>query len=140
MSTDFRAQVEQNTEQPLPKGKDSAGVNIADVEVPYRDYENAHGKPYVVDYFKLGDTWSERIGGFPQEVLHIKEYIDDKISSGEIANSVSAIKDLLKSLEKVTNVSKEERPIVKIETISAYVEFLNKKQNINHNLRKYANT
>ena len=60
-----------------------------------------------------------------------------KIESGELANSINAINEEYKQLEKVTGMKKEERKAVKIETIAAYVKFLNETDNIKLNLSRY---
>jgi hypothetical protein len=106
------------------------------IEVPYTDYEIEKGKPLLVDYYQLGDTWNEP-GGFYKEIESIKQFIQYKIDNGEIANSQNAVKDLLKGMEKTNNLTKEERPVVKLGVLSAYVEFLLKQENIKLNLRKY---
>lgn len=116
------------------------------VEVPYFDYHKEHGKPFTVEHYKLGDSWQDAVGGFPKEVGLIEEYISKKITSGEVANSVSAVKDLLKGIEKMTGVAlkedpklidREERTVVKLEKLAAYVEFLMKNENLKNNLRRY---
>lgn len=145
MSTDnvtFRTKNDQPTvsEEQLPEGKPTTQEGIIDIEVPYLDYDTQHPRPFIADYFNLGDTWNDPIGGFPKEVSIIKEYIDNKINYGEIANSISAIKNVLKGIEKMTNTKNEERAVVKVETIAGYIEFLNKTEGIKKSLRRYGNT
>jgi hypothetical protein len=120
-----------------PPIKNPDQIVIDTVEVPYMDYHQTHGKPYLVDHFKLGDRWEDPEGGFPKEIQTISSYIDKKIESGEVANSVTAIKDLLKGMEKFNNLTKEERSVVKIEVLAHYVEFLQKNDQTRSNLRKY---
>jgi hypothetical protein len=112
-------------------------VSVDAVEVPYTDYKNQYNHPYTVDYFKLGDRWQDPVGGFEKEVFLIENYIDNKIQGGEIANSVQAIKDMIKKMEKFNNIDKEERVIIKIETLAHYVEFLMKNEQTRRNLRRY---
>lgn len=125
------------TEDILPKGVDTTSVNIDNVEVPYLDYESSSGHPFTVEYFKLGDTWQETIGGFPLEVQKIEDYIKEKIESGESANSINAAKEIIKKMEKVNNLTKEERSVIKIEVLSNYIDFLNKNDQIKRNLQRY---
>lgn len=113
-------------------------VSTSNIEVPYLDYEREHGSPYSVEHFALGDTWSNRDGGFPAEVGIIEEYFKSKITGGDMANSVSAVKDRIKEILKVTNTRDEERQVVKIGTISAYIKFLMESDKINYDARKYA--
>lgn len=125
----------------LPEGRNQTLGNVDDsIEVPFKDYQNSNSHPFTVDYFKIGDTWSDPQGGFPKEIELIEGYITQKIDSGEIANSQTAVKELMKTIEKTTNMSKEERAVVKVETIAAYIEFLNKTDGIKSNLRRYAYT
>lgn len=117
-------------EAPPPSGKAATNGGEVNVEVPYLDYEDAHGRPFVADNYQLGDTWGMPNGGFPEEVAKIEEFIENQINDGEIANDVNDIRQLLRSLEKMTNVDKESRPLIKIQTVAAYVDFLNKTKGI----------
>jgi Arc/MetJ-type ribon-helix-helix transcriptional regulator len=123
--------------EPEAKTSESSIGSESKVETPFKDYEQSKGYPFSVDYFNLGDTWADTSGGFPKEVSLIEEYLDSKVQSGELPNSTDAVKDMLKKMEKVTNLDKHERPLVKIETIAAYIEFLMKTDKIKFNLRRY---
>lgn len=118
--------------------KPSQVVPTSDVEVPYLDYKREHGEPYTVSHFELGKNWRDPIGGFPNEVSAIEDYFNDKISNGEMANSISAVKNRLKEMLKVTNMSKEERNLVKVETIAAYIKFLRETDDIKKNVKRYS--
>jgi len=111
--------------------------DTSSIEVPYTDYIKAHNHPHAVDYFKLGDHWDTPDGGYGQEVSIIEEYLQSKVEHGEIANTVSAIKNELKTMEKINNLKLEERTPIKIGTIAAYVRFLMDTDNIKYNMRKY---
>lgn len=141
-NTVFRSQqteISSDNNQSLPKGSQSTtGGGDDTIEVPYLDYENQKGNPFIVDYYKLGSTWQESLGGFAKEVQLINNHIKNKIESGEIANSQSAVKELIKTMEKTNNLQKEERVVIKMEILAAYVDFLDKKNTIKSNLRKYA--
>ena len=63
--------------------------------------------------------------------------MDKQIESGEIANSIDAIKGRYKEIEKVTKVSKEERAVVKVETVAAYIKFLMESDRTKFNLMRY---
>jgi hypothetical protein len=107
-------------------------------EVPYLDFETEHGKPFVVDYFQLGDRWMDETGGFSKEVGMIESYFKDQVDSGELPNSVEAVKEAIKKMEKFTNVPKEERTVMKLETLSHYVEFLRQCAKTKFNLKHYS--
>lgn len=140
--TVFRGQVTSNTEstETLPKGKTPDSTGIVDIEVPYLDYATQNHHPLTVDVYKLGDTWNDPVGGFPKEIAIIENYVQEKVKRGELANSVKSIKDYIRSLEKMTNVSKEERSLIRIETVAAHIEFLKKTDQLKSNLARYANT
>jgi len=134
----FRAKSEPVAERVLPTPGDGSATQTLSADVPYTDYESINGKPYTVEYFKLGDTWKEQLGGFVPEVSAIEEYFTNKINSGELANSPTAVKEELKKIERLTSTTKEERSLVKIEAVSAYVEFLMKMDKTKYNLRRYS--
>jgi len=138
--TVFREKTEVSTKpEVLPKGKEPTRGAEAKVEVPYLDYEREHSHPHSVDYFGLGDTWEDPAGGFPEEISVIEEYLQDRINKGELANSILAVKGELKRLEKINNMGKEERAVVKIGVLTAYIKFLMETDKIKINLRRYGN-
>ena len=114
-------------------------VSTTKVEVPFTDYARENAKPFSVEFFGLGDTWNEPAGGFPKEIDIIESYFADRIAEGEMANSVSAVKDRLKEIMKVTNMSKEERAVIKVETIAAYIKFLREGADIKRSIKRYGN-
>lgn len=122
------------TSEPL---KDQPSTDRSIEEVPYLDYEQEHGSPYLVTHFSLGDHWNDPVGGFPKEVSIIEEYLKTQIEDGVLANSVDTIKNRIKEIEKVTGMNKEERKIIKMEVMAAYVEFLMKQDNIRYNVHRY---
>ena len=134
----FRTKSEPEVEPISEAAKETrAGEEGESIEVPYLNYEGEHGHPYSVDHFKLGDTWEDPTGGFPKELSIIEEYLQRKIEVGEVANSIDAIKEEYKKIERITGVKKEERPVVKIETIAAYIKFLMETDKIKLNLSRY---
>lgn len=100
------------------------------VQVPYTEYKKANSRPYVADYFELGDLWKDPQSGKSPEVENIEQYFMDKINSGELANDTNVIKEELKKMEKLNNISKEPRAVVKMGILSAHIEFLKKSENI----------
>lgn len=137
MDTTFRTPQTPAIETTPKSNRADVTQTDSNVEVPYTDYEKTHGKPYTVDHFQLGDTWQEDLGGFAKEVSTIEEFFSKQIESGSLPNNKEAIKAAIRKMEKVTNLDKNERPIVKIETISAYVKFLMDVDNIKFNVARY---
>lgn len=132
----FKEPVAETAPREVKEITPSSG-GIVNIEVPYTDYETQNGKPFVVDHYELSDHWKDYEGGFGEEVATIDEYIQSKIQNGELANSQSAIKEELKKIEKATNMNKEERIVIKLGNISAYVKFLMESDNIKYNAKKY---
>jgi hypothetical protein len=123
--------------EPAGVGKDTTVDGKANVEVPYTEYEREVGKPYIVDHYKLGDNWKDKLGGFQPEVTLIEEFISSQIDKGEIPNNLKAVQETIKSIEKMTNVDKNERPTIKLETMAAYVKFLMSVDKIHFNTSRY---
>jgi len=135
----FKEPVATETQKPreVKEVTPSSGGIVDNVEVPYTDYETQNGKPFIVDHYGLSDRWKDYEGGFGEEIATIDGYIQGKITNGDLANSQSAIKEELKKIEKLTNMSKEERVVIKLGNISAYAKFLMEADNIKFNARKY---
>lgn len=129
-------EIKQDSEV-LPQGKTPSIVSNDAEEVPYLDYQSAHAKPYTVEYFGLGDTWRDPDGGYPKEIELLEGYIKSKIDSGELPNSVKAVGNRIREIEKVNNLKNEERAVVKIGVITAYVKFLMETDGIKGNLKRY---
>mgnify|MGYP001266385409 FL=1 len=107
------------------------------IEPPFLDYEKVNGHPYLVDHFNLGDNWRDKMGGFEKEIETIDSYLENQIKYGKIDNSVEAVKEALKKIEKMCGADKTERVTMRIEKIAAYAEFLNKTMDIDYNNYKY---
>lgn len=135
--TVFRSQQAESVAPVVEAKSDPSTIAQDTIEVPYLDYEAEHNHPYLVDHFQLGDRWNDAEGGFPKEIQTISNYIEDKIKSGETANSITAIKDLIRGMEKMNNLAKEERPVVRIEVLTHYIEFLQKNDQTRQNLKRY---
>ena len=136
-SSIFRSKIESTTRVEITPqaAKETRGAEVFP-EVPYTDYQKEHNHPYMVDHFKLGDTWDV----FADDVGVIESYFTSRINDGSIANSIDAIKTELKKMEKLNNLKDEERTVVKIGVLTAHIKFLMETDNIKSNLKKYAYT
>ena len=119
------------------KAVKSDAISSSNVEVPYLDYEKTHGKPYLADLFELGDRWNDGMGGFEEEIKTIEEYLESQVTNREVENSLKSIEKRLKEIEKVTNMDKEDRKVVKLEVLAQYVKFLMKTNDIKRNITRY---
>jgi hypothetical protein len=116
----------------------SQGITESKIEVPALDYQKEHGKPHTVEYFGLSDTWNDPQGGFPEEVGVVEEYFKGLIESGRLANSTKAIQGRLKEIEKAIGTKNEERVVMRMAKVSAYIKFLMETDKTESNLRKYS--
>jgi hypothetical protein len=134
-----RTRIEQpeQTELPKPTGKEIVTPKEDGVEVPFTDYELTKHKPYTADYFDIGPLWEDKVGGFKPEMLEIENYITNKIKQGQIDNTVKAVKEFYKKVEKLSGIDKTERTVVRIAKMAAYIKFMNESDGINKNNTKY---
>lgn len=135
----FREKVESAVEPQVEVKPVSATPITSDVEVPYLDYESQHGKPYLADLYELGSYWNDRTNGFIDEVSAIEGYLQRQVTDGEINNSLKGVKTRLKEIEKITNMDKESRQVIKMEVMAEYVKFLEKTKDIKHMIKRYGN-
>lgn len=108
-------------------------ANIPKVEVPYTSYEQENHHPYIVDHYELGNSSSE----FETEIKNIDGYFKDQAEHGKIDNKLSTIKGLIAKYEKMANIGKEERTVMKIAKLSAFVKFLRESEHINSEVGRY---
>lgn len=108
-------------------------ANIPKVEVPYTSYEQENHHPYIVDHYELGNSSSE----FESEIKNIDGYFRDQADHGKIDNKVSTVGSLIAKYEKMANIGKEERTVMKIAKLSAFIDFLRSTDNINKQVSKY---
>jgi hypothetical protein len=126
--------------QPITSFEVGDGTSVKNIteEPPYTDYEKVHNHPFTVDYFKLGDTWEDKLGGFKKEIDTIEGYFRERIEHGEIQNDIKAIKTHLDKIYKLSNIDKTERVTMQIEKLTAYIEYLQKLEKSELNHYKYA--
>ena len=111
-----------------------------DVEPPFLDYEKEKGKPFLVDYYELGQLWNRRdmySNAFTDEVEGINEYLNYAIGKGDISNTVEGVTNELKRIEKMINVRPDQRKSVRIGLVKEYVDFLMKSEYIKKESAKY---
>jgi len=107
-----------------------------EVEPPYSEYESKKGKPFSVDYFELGDYWNEG-ELYNAEVKTIETYIDHLIKTGEVNNTIDAVKAKIKSVEKMIHSDPNDRKANRVALVAAHFEFLSKADEIKRNSAKF---
>jgi len=134
----FRTKAEPSApEKHVPIDKSKASIVETKVDPPYLDWEREKGKPYIAEFFGLGDLWKEKVGGFEDEINTIKKYVQDEIEQGRLDNDANAVKELLKKIEKQMGSDKTDRTTMKIEQMAAFTQFLYKTRDIKDNMSKY---
>lgn len=108
-----------------------------DIEPPFTDYEKVHKYPFLVDYYKLGDSWQDKLGGFEKEIGLIESYFRDKIEQGAMKNETQIVKDELNKMYKLNKIDKSERTTMQIEKLAAYIEFLKRTDKIELDRYRY---
>jgi len=109
------------------------------VEPPYSEYESKNDKPYSVDYFELGRYWDHG-ELYNKEIGSIETYMSHLVKTGEINNSIKAVKNKMKKIEKMINIDPEDRKASRVGRVAAYMEFLIKADNIKRDSAKYSLT
>jgi hypothetical protein len=126
----------QTVQQPI-KNENVVGPEVQTEriheQVPYTEYRSKNGKPFMADYYNLGDNWEV----FNKEITTIEDYLQVRIENGELANDIDTIKKEIKKMEKLHNLKDEPRAVIKIGTIASYVDFLNDTEGIKMNWGKY---
>lgn len=137
--SDYRVAQEVDSSPPptAQAPKDKSRVLVSEVEPPFTSYEQDKGKPFLVDHYELGSLWEDADGGYANEVQTINSYLDYLIESGEVNNTIDAVKNKLKSIEKVIGINKDARTAVRVGQIAAHVEYLMKLDNIKKTAAKY---
>jgi len=140
--TVFRAKSEPAPPQETPQmTKDNVVIpGQVDVEAPFSDYEQEHGKPFLVDHYELGNMWNRTdmySEAFVPEVNAINTYLDHIIGRGDIGNTPEAVKSELKKIEKIINVRSDQKKSIRIGMVAEYVKFLMKSENIKMESAKY---
>lgn len=136
-TTKFRTATEPVAQQApaAPQAKPTTH-QATEVEVPFTSYEEMNGKPYLVNHYQLGDDWNDSYG---EEADVLNTYLSEKIRKGELADSIPAVKEEIKSLERVNGIKKEERTVIRVGVLAAYARFLLEMDGIKQKVRKYAN-
>jgi hypothetical protein len=138
-NTVFRTkQNEETIQEKLPEApKELKQISETEVETPYSLYESTHEKPLIADYFQLGDQWNDSLGGFKEEVDKVENYLKKKVRTGELQDTIPAVKDHIKSLYKLCSINKNERVTMQIEKLAAYTDYILKMEDIKNNYYKY---
>lgn len=125
-STDTTSQITPSSDpHDMPK--------VDGIEAPYTSYEVDHQRPFIADHYELGDQHK----AFESEIKEIEGYFKDKAEHGKIANDTKTIRDLISKYEKMANIGKEERTVMRVAKLAAFIRFMRESDNIDLNGEKY---
>lgn len=106
------------------KAKTPAKETPGQIDPTYTDYRQENHKPYIADYFELGELWDDTDGGFKSDVHIIEDYVSHLINNEKLTNTVKSVKSLLTSIEKQANVKSTDTTTTRIEKVKEYAKFL----------------
>ena len=107
------------------------------IEPPFTEYSTVNHRPYTADYFGVGEFWESKIGGFKPEMDEIEGFVADQVSQGKMDNSLAAVKEFYRKIEKMSGVDKTERTVIRIAKMAAYIKFMKETEHINFSNTKY---
>jgi hypothetical protein len=139
MSTVFRtaSEPEAPVEQPKPTNGPEVQPEVK-VEVPFTLYRADKGKSLIAEHYGIEEGWDDK-NVYGKEIDEIEEYFTEKIEKGDIENSPEVIKGLLKKYEADLKLEKEDRTVVKIQKLIAYLDFKKTVDDIVRNNYVYGN-
>lgn len=108
---------ETNPNQPTGANEKADGLFVG--------YETDNDVPFVADYYGITDTYKGDKETYP-EVAEITEYLNSLVRSGELDNSLTAVRTKLKTLEKLAGVDITERVNIKLIRLAEFAKFQNR--------------
>lgn len=120
----------------VPKGDGSSSESVVE-DTLLATYHESTGKPYIAQYLGVDDIWDEPETGLKEELVDIEKYLRSQVEDKLIENSTDAGKKLLKKLEKGAEIQPEDRTVVKIDKLRAYIGFKRQVAEAEKNRRKY---
>ena len=117
------SEVPANVNQPAAKPSGDHASITDSIEPPFTNYESVHHKPFTVDYFELGSFWNQD-NAYSQEVKTVETFIQNQILMGKVDNSLKAVKEYMKDIEKLAGIKSFERQTSKMERIISYMKSL----------------
>lgn len=123
---DTPAEPPASGDTPASKTADS----IAESEL-YATYEMDHNRPYLAEYFDIGDLWNNPDLTYKDEVGAIDKYLKSEIADKTLANTTKAVKDRVSQLERLAGVSPNASPALRVQQLAAFADYMSKLSSIN---------
>jgi hypothetical protein len=108
---------ETNSQQPIIGSEKADGAFVG--------YEFDNGVPFIIDYFGVSETYQADPAMY-DEAEEITQYLQDLVTTGQIDNSITAVKAKLKQLEQLSGIEESDRINMKLTKLVEYAKFENK--------------
>jgi hypothetical protein len=139
MSEPFRSGstvTETNTSPEVEVGSNEPTTQRdSDVEPAFTLYESAKNQSFIAEYLGLTGDGNKEV--YENEIQTIENYFKEKVKRGDIENTTDAVKSVLKKAEKDLKFEEEDRTVVKVEKLVAYLKFKLEVEDIMEKNRKY---
>lgn len=126
--------------KPLDKQESQPIVHQGKAKGVFVGYEHDYGRPFVADYYDIGNLYNSEPDTYHDEVDTISQHIRDLIDGGELDNSLDAASLKLRQLEKLSGVDKTERTVMKLIRLAEYCKFMNNINKAKRDISKYGST
>jgi hypothetical protein len=120
---------ETDSQQPITESEKADGVFVG--------YEFDNGVPYIIDYFGVNETYKADPSMY-DEAGEITQYLQDLVTTGEIDNSIVAVRAKLKQLEQLSGIEESDRINMKLTKLVEYAKFENKINQAKRNSIKWS--
>jgi len=108
---------ETNPDQPITGSEKADGVFVG--------YEFDNGVPYIIDYFGVKETFKADPEMY-DEAGEITQYLQDLVTTGQLDNSIAAVRAKIKQLEQLSGVDETDRINMKLTKLVEYAKFENR--------------
>lgn len=88
----------------------------------FATYEADQKRPFMADYFEVPQVWDKE-PGMSRDIKEIEGYIRQQVSDKKIDNSIKAVKEFVKELERKAGLSRYESTPQRIVKLLAYLDF-----------------
>jgi hypothetical protein len=132
---------EQPAERTIQTIEPTASKEPSKIEPPFSDYEQVKGKPYSVDYFKIG-FWNELspeldVSGIKGKVKTIEKYVNEEIKRLGFNNEVSNYDDIISGIKSALHINHNEQIEQQLTKIHDYIKILRKQHKAEEERRAF---
>lgn len=118
--------VEAPTPGPLARDKQSVVSAPKEGDRPqlFTGYEEDAGHSFVAKHYGIENIYREAGNGVEADVRMLNEHIKNRIKTGDVEDSLDAVRKYLSHLEEVVGIQEHERTTMKLPQLVAYVRYM----------------